>query len=762
MGGKKINVLIVGAGRGGAALINMLKDDELVNILGVVDADPEAPGIKLAKELGITTANNWKGFINDSSLDEIVDVSGSNDVHYQLLKDKPEDVELMGGPIARIIWLLFEERQKINEAIKQSKDFLQSIFESLPHPFYVVDVKDYTVQMANSAAGFARWPQAKKCYMLSHARNKPCDTKEHPCPLEELKRTKKPVIVEHLHHDSRGRDLNYEVHAYPIFDKDGNVSKMIEYSFDISQRKRDESQIRRLSAAIEQSPSTVIITDTAGNIEYVNPKFTQLTGYTSNEVRGKNPRILKSGKHSREVYKELWKIITSGGEWRGELFNKKKDGGMYWEAASISPIRDSHGNIVNFLKVAEDITERKEAERRLKEAKDELEIQAWGLKKTNQAIKLLYKELEKTNRELQKLDQLKSDFVSTVSHELRTPLSIMREGISLVLDEIPGKINDQQKKFLNIAQANIDRLSRVINDLLDISKLEAGRIELRKQSVNINTLVEHVVSSYDSKALQKGIELKLSLPQEALNVYGDADRITQVFTNLIYNAIKFTREGFIEVAVRDRNDEVECSVIDTGIGISKDNLSKVFGKFQQFGRTQGAGEQGTGLGLAITKGIVELHKGKIWVDSDLGKGTKFIFTLPKYSSELVLKENLDKAISEANKDGRKVSLILASPEGPKDKIGSILKDLQSTFQDNLRNREDIALEIPEKIAVILCDCNKECALRLIGRLEKTIDDYLAGHNLSGVFKFRLDCVTYPDDAKSSEQLIQEIIKKQAS
>lgn len=240
------------------------------------------------------------------------------------------------------------------------------------------------------------------------------------------------------------------------------------------------------------------------------------------------------------------------------------------------------------------------------------------------------KELEGLESErLQRLDQLKSDFISTVSHELRTPLSITKEGISLVLGKIPGDINEKQAKILVAAKNNIDRLARIINELLDISKIEAGKAELKKGQVDMTGLIREIVSSFGPEVKKKGLSLKLNLPKKGIDIYADRDKIIQVFTNLISNSLRFTEKGYIKISAVERKKEVECTVADTGRGIPEEDLPRAFGKFQQFGRMAGPGEKGTGLGLSIAKGIIEMHRGKIWVESGPGKGTKFNFILPK-------------------------------------------------------------------------------------------------------------------------------------
>ena len=352
-------------------------------------------------------------------------------------------------------------------------------------------------------------------------------------------------------------------------------------------RKQQEEEIRRLLRAIEQAPSAVVITDTAGNIEYANPKFTHLTGYPFDEAVGKNIRILKSGETPPEVYTQLWGTITAGKEWRGELRNKKKNGEFYWEFSSICAIINSEGMTTHYVAVKEDIAQRKEIER------------------------------------------LKDEFVSVVSHELRTPMAVIKEGVSQIFEGLHGGISDTQKEVLSLSLDNIDRLARIIDNLLDISKIEAGKLKLKKEMVNIVEVARTVLATFNLKAKDRNLALKENFSKEKIELCLDRDRIIQVFTNLVGNAMKFTSSGYIEISLEDKNDFIECSVRDTGIGISRDDLPRAFSKFEQFSRAIVSSEKGTGLGLSIAKELVELHKGRIWVESELGKGTVFTFTLPK-------------------------------------------------------------------------------------------------------------------------------------
>lgn len=361
------------------------------------------------------------------------------------------------------------------------------------------------------------------------------------------------------------------------------------------------------------------------------------------------------------------------------------------------------------------------------------------------------------------VDRMRTEFISTVSHELRTPLSITKEGISLVLDEITGKINEKQGEVLTIAKGNIDRLARIINSLLDISKIEAGKVELKKERVKITKLIERVASSFENGIKKKGLELKMSLPKEGIDVYAEGDKIIEVFTNLLGNALKFTEKGCIGVSAKELEDEIECVVSDTGIGISKDDLPKLFNKFQQFGRIDSAGEKGTGLGLSISKGIIEAHHGKIWAESTSGKGSKFIFTLPKYiANKKLFQECINNGIREAIKKNSKMSLItVAIFELNKLKqklssqvLDSVLKDIEEILRNNNCRAGDVVVSESNENIVLLSDCDKENALKVEGRTKKILDDYLKQQSLNKEIKLCFGSATYPDDGLYVEKLLK--------
>src|SRR5688572_29623414 len=242
--------------------------------------------------------------------------------------------------------------------------------------------------------------------------------------------------------------------------------------------------------------------------------------------------------------------------------------------------------------------------------------------------------------ERKRLQQLKTEFVSTVSHELRTPMTIIRESVSQVLDGLLGDVPPAQREALYMTLAGIDRLARIINDLLDISRMEAGKASLKWDRLNLTELIREVLDTFAARAKERGLELYATLPAGPVMIYADYDRLAQVFTNLVGNALKFSEKGKIQITVNERDSEVECVVSDTGLGIPQGALDRVFNKFEQLGQPAITGEKGSGLGLSICKGIIELHQGRIWAESRAGEGSSFIFTLPKRAARDLFRQKI--------------------------------------------------------------------------------------------------------------------------
>jgi signal transduction histidine kinase len=255
-------------------------------------------------------------------------------------------------------------------------------------------------------------------------------------------------------------------------------------------------------------------------------------------------------------------------------------------------------------------------------------------------------ERKKVERKLKKAIEAKSQFMSMVSHELRVPLASIKESIAIVLDGVAGKITKEQGICLDIAKRNIDRLNRLIGDLLDFHKLEAGKMNFNMQDNNINEIAKEVYDTMLSVAKEKRLNLVLELDSNLPRTSFDKDKITQVLSNLVNNAIKFTKEGRITIATNSREDTIHVSVSDTGCGIKNEDLPKLFHEFEQLETVGIEKVRGTGLGLAISKEIITRHNGQIWAESEAGKGSTFFFTLPTQELDIKKDKELEAQIAD--------------------------------------------------------------------------------------------------------------------
>ena len=376
------------------------------------------------------------------------------------------------------------------------------------------------------------------------------------------------------------------------------------------------------------------------------------------------------------------------------------------------------------------ISENRIFKEEIQRLKKDIADREWGLKKTNESIRILYKDLEEKNAELKKLDQLKSDFVSTVSHELRTPLSITTEGINLILDGVTGPVNEMQKDLLQTSKESLVRLNTIINDLLDISKIEAGKIELRKGFVDLKEILQKLTDSYQRVLSTKKQDLRVVLPEGKVSLFIDGDKVIQVVTNLLNNAHKFTPEGgLIEMALTVEPKQVCCKIKDSGVGISEQDIPKLFGKFEQFGRTHGSGIKGTGLGLAISKSLIELHGGKIWAESKINQGTTVHFTLPNYEE---VKLEFDRYVDGISRQEQQfVSFLvvylanfhaLQEKQGSKVAIGAMNAVCSAIRQTVTRPSDKFILYQENAVHIILLKTEKEGGFSMIARIKKALKE----------------------------------------
>jgi PAS domain S-box-containing protein len=507
---------------------------------------------------------------------------------------------------------------------------------------------------------------------------------------------------------------------------------------DISARKRVEEENLKLSVALDQSANEIIITRKDANVEYVNRSFTNVTGYSSDEIKGKNPRILKSGTHPPSFYKQLWKTLLKGQQWKGEFHNRKKDGTLYWESATITPIINKNGEIIRYIAIKEDITQQKKAEASLRESEekfrsmvsnipgvmyrcafdsdltvifisdavrnltgytaeefqqnqhmtfsrlvhpeDRLRVQESihkGIKDHHQfnieykiitkqnAVKwisnngrpaydeknnikwldgflfditeriMVLEELKKAKVSAEEANNAKSEFLANISHEIRTPLNSVL-GFTELLESLTA--DSTQIKYLNSIKASGRTLMMLINDLLDLSKIESGKMTLNYTFFDIRRLLDEIRNVFSLKVAIKGIEYHEEIDRHfPVEIKFDEVRLRQILINLVGNAVKFTHDGVVSIRIKavggkqykdKQRIKLEVKVIDTGIGIPEDSFKLIFESFRQHSQLDSRKYGGTGLGLAITKRLVEAMNGRIKLESQVNKGSAFTITFP--------------------------------------------------------------------------------------------------------------------------------------
>jgi len=366
---------------------------------------------------------------------------------------------------------------------------------------------------------------------------------------------------------------------------------------------------RKISVAVEQGPVTIVITDSAARIEYVNPKFTELTGYTHDEVLGQNPRLLRSGLTPAGVYADLWATISAGRTWKGEFHNRKKNGELFWESATIAPIKDAGGVITNYVAIKEDITGPKRTEHQLQQLNEELE------ERIRQRTALL----ELANTEL-------AAFSYSVSHDLRTPLRGIDGFSQALVEECGDQLSPAAKHYLQRIRAGTLRMGQQIDDLLKLSR--ASRSKLNRQRLDLSAMAAALVEEIRQGDPGRDLDVRI---EPGLAASGDQGLIRSVLQNLLGNAWKYTAKVAavrIEVfrAVQPDGTEAFC-IRDNGAGFDMAYAGKLFAPFQRLHSTHDF--EGSGIGLAIVQRIIRRHGGQVWATGAVDRGASFCFTLPE-------------------------------------------------------------------------------------------------------------------------------------
>ena len=377
---------------------------------------------------------------------------------------------------------------------------------------------------------------------------------------------------------------------------------------------------RRFRQILEAAPDGIVETDSTGRIVLLNQVAEKMFGYSRDELLGQSiealvPQAVRGQHtHHRSSYTAQPQTRPMGSGLR--LQAQRKDGSLFPVEISLSPNRTDDG--LHVIAIVRDTTERQQIEDRLRAIQEQYtaELNTKNL------------QLEARNREVEKADRLKSEFLASMSHELRTPLHTVIGFSELLSEEIEGPLNAKQKRFLTHILQDARHLLELINEVLDISKIEAGKLELQPEAFDFAAALEEVLTGIRQQTTAKNIQLENKNTFHEL-LYADRVRVKEMLYNLLSNAVKFTSDGGkVWVESQGETGFLQITIADTGMGIAPEEQNAIFDKFYQASGTTRGIREGTGLGLPITKKLVEMHGGKIWVESEPGKGSRFSFTLP--------------------------------------------------------------------------------------------------------------------------------------
>jgi len=500
-------------------------------------------------------------------------------------------------------------RKHSEELLRESEERYRSILNASPDEITITDMEG-RIQMASPAARqIFGCKNTDELIGLSLTDFIIHDERERALSdIDLMKQGGITGLGEYIGLHVDGSIFTMEVNAEFIRDAKNEPSQMIFIVRDVSDRKRAEEEkqkaeewLRTLSVAIEQSPVTTVITDLAGDIVFVNPKFTEATGYSAEEAIGKNPRILNSGIKPKTEYEELWNTIISGQNWHGVFHNKKKNGEFFWESAVISPVKTDKGVITHFLAVKEDITQRIKAE----------------------------EEIKRKNEELIKINSEKDKFFSIIAHDLRSPFNGFLGLTQIMAEELSSLKRDEIQEIALSMQNSATNLFRLLENLLKWARMKQGLIPFNKELVNLLPMVRDCVGMLKDATKNKEIEIGVNIP-DLLKIYVDVEMLQTILRNLISNAIKFTpRGGKINILAKtSENKGVEISVADSGIGMDRAMVENLFRLDVKTNRNGTEDEPSTGLGLLLCKEFIEKHGGKLWVESTEGNGSVFYFAIP--------------------------------------------------------------------------------------------------------------------------------------
>jgi PAS domain S-box-containing protein len=543
--------------------------------------------------------------IEDDSVVMIAGV-GNRDSDYTDIETKT--VQL----IADEMWHIIQRRRLERRARRFSRVLEQSLNE-----IYIFDSENLRFVDVNKIAQQNLGYSMQELKSMTPLDCKPQFTSEKFTALIEPLRTgeENEIIFTTIHRRKDQTTYPVEVHLQLM---DETPAVFVAIIRDIGERLHMESELRKLAQAVEQSPESICITNLKAEIEYVNTAFTRTSGYSKEEVIGQNPRFLHSGKTSPKVFRSLWNSLTSGQAWQGELYNRNKDGAEYIEHSIIAPIRNPEGVVTHYLAVKDDITEKKKLSEELDKHRHHLE----------ELVEERTSQLADARQKAEAANMAKSIFLANMSHEIRTPMNAIIGLTHLLQREKPRP--DQSKRLQKIDTSAAHLLS-IISDILDLSKIEAGKLTLEKSDFKLDSIFDHIQSLFREQLRSKGLTMEVDMGDVPLELRGDSTRLNQALSNYVSNAIKFTEQGTISVRARvleehDNEVLVRFEVEDTGIGIDEKAQDNLFEPFEQIDTSTTRIYGGTGLGLVITRRLISMMGGEVGANSELDRGSRFWFT----------------------------------------------------------------------------------------------------------------------------------------
>lgn len=676
-----IKVAIVGAGKGGSYLLEVFHINGAVKVVGITDKDNKAPGLNLAKEWGVFIASDVKDLFSKSP-EIVINSTGEPKVSEFIKQAAPYPVEIIEGTSAKFLWDLVRRQQlakndmgvlyqngilliKARNLKKVLDEVLKSAMKLTETPAGSIALIDGDEMVMAAHRGLSReffnekrWKPKKDGLTYSII--------SHKEPLEFQDTEEGNPIFEGTHISKEGvRSLL----ASPLPLDVGSVGILYLYDFkqrEFTERHKNllrlfsslaaqaiekfkllhelEESLGYLQGVLDDSQDMIATTDNRGRIVKFSKGGGRILGYRADEVIGRNAAEFYVDRKERAKILEAMK--EEGAVYNYETKLQKKDGSPVDISLTISRLRDKSGNIIGTVGVSKDITEEKQLREKLKDKNKELEELTQGLE---EKVLERTKELARINRELRRADEIKGRFIANMSHELRTPLHSIVGFSEVLLDRTFGDINEKQQRHITNILTSGRHLLHLVNNILDLAKIEAGRIELSYETFSVKAVIDEVLMVVRHLADKNLIEVKTDISYEVSNFTADKVKFKQILYNLLSNAIKFTPEsGKVGIKVekligRDLvpwaikgQEFLKLSVWDTGIGIRPEDKERVFEEFEQIDPSRST--EGTGLGLSLTKRLVDLHGGIIDVESAYGAGSVFNVYMPVFAPEIVVEK----------------------------------------------------------------------------------------------------------------------------